>query len=144
MQRRNQHWYRYYFSLLERDKNNKSITFQKVIEQVYSDTGRVEPSFSSKLVATICTDKPVYDKYVCINLDLKVLGTNKPVLDRLRGYVEMYATLEALTEGLIKAPVFTQTLRPAFDNKFTEHKYISDVKKLDFLVWQFRNISKTF
>ena len=142
MQRRDEHWYRYYFSLLEREKNNKTITFQKVIEQIYSDNGRVEPSFSSKLVATIRPDQPVYDRHVCMNLDLKIPGAHKSAVDRLKGYVEMYATLEAATEDLIKAPAFTRTLRPAFDNRFAEYTYIADVKKLDFLIWQFRTASK--
>ena len=84
----------------------------------------------------------MYDRHVCMNLDLQIPGAHKSAVDRLKGYVEMYATLEAATEDLIKAPAFTRTLRPAFDNRFAEYTYIADVKKLDFLIWQFRTASK--
>lgn len=142
MQRRSEDWYSYYFSLLAHKKTDTAITFKDIIEQIYSDKGRVEPSFSSKLVATIRPEMPVYDKHVRENLSLKVPRSHKSAEDRLQGFITMYATLEQEITTLVKNPVFTKTLRPAFDKKFSAYAHFTDVKKLDFLLWQHRSASK--
>jgi hypothetical protein len=142
MQRRSKDWYRYYFSLLEGKKADTSITFKDVIGQIHSDKGRIEPSFSSKLVATIRPEKPVYDKYVRENLSLKVPGAHMSAQDKVEGFITMYASLEEKIAGLVKNPVFTKTLRPAFDKKLRTYAHFTDVKKLDFLLWQHRDANK--
>lgn len=48
-----------------------NVSFEEVLQYLYSDLGRVEPSFSSKLVATIDDSKPVWDVHVLNNLGLK-------------------------------------------------------------------------
>src|SRR5438132_13037166 len=53
MQRRQKDWYGYFFSLLEREKRNTTVTFRDILEEVHQTKHRIEPSFSSKLVATI-------------------------------------------------------------------------------------------
>lgn len=123
-------------------KVDASVSFQSVIEQIYSEKGRVEPSFSSKLVAMIRPEKPVYDKHVKENLSLKVPGAHKSAQDRVKGSIAMYASLEQKMETLVKDPIFTLTLKPAFDRKFGAYAHFTDVKKLDFLLWQYRNATK--
>ena len=141
MQRRSEDWYQYYFGLLESKKRDVSVTFQGVIEQIYADTCRVEPSFSSKLVATIRPDKPVYDKYVMVNLCLKIPGAHKRPEDRLVGLVAMYASLEEKVDALVKDEIFKTMLKPAFDRRFGAFTGFTDVKKLDFLLWQYRRVA---
>jgi len=138
MQRRSEDWYRYYFKLLETKKNDPDVTFQTTIEQIYADKHRVEPSFSSKLVATIHPDRPVYDKHVRENLSLTVPAQHISADKRLKGCITMYAALEQKVALLIKDPLFTTRLKPAFDAKFHTYARFTDVKKLDFLLWQFR------
>ena len=138
MQRRTKEWYRYYFSMLQREKHNKSITFKQVIEQIYADKHRVEPAFSSKLVATICPEMPVYDKHVRENLSLKVPPQYSPAKDRVQKFIMAYATLDGKVATLIRDPIFTTKLRPAFDRKFPAYAHFTDVKKLDLLLWQYR------
>jgi len=72
MQRRTRDWYGYFSRLLEREKKNRNITFREVLEETYATKCRVEPSFSSKLIATIRPELPIYDKYVRENLLLSV------------------------------------------------------------------------
>ena len=138
MQRRTEEWYRYYFSMLQREKHNKSITFRQVLEKIYAQKHRVEPSFSSKLVATIRPEMPVYDKHVRENLSLKVPPQYRPAKDRVKEFIKAYAALEGKVATLIRDPIFTTKLRPAFDKAFPAYVHISDVKKLDFLLWQYR------
>lgn len=138
MQRRPEEWYRYYFAMLEREKHNKSITFRQVLETIYAKKQRVEPSFSSKLVATIRPEMPVYDKHVRENLSLEVLPQHRPAKERVQGLLRMYDTLEEKVNTLICDDIFVTELRPAFDMKFPAYAHISDVKKIDFLLWQYR------
>jgi len=142
MQRRSADWYRYYFALLEEKKYNTAITFKDTIEQIYSDRGRVEPFFSSKLVATIRPEMPVYDKHVRDNLSLKVPGSYKSGRDRVSGFIIMYSSLEQKIAAFVRDPVFTDRLRPAFDKKFNTYAQFTDIKKLDFLLWQHRIAGK--
>lgn len=142
MQRRSTEWYGYYFAMLEREKHNKHITFKQVLETIYTEKNRVEPSFSSKLVATIRPEMPVYDKHVKENLSLEVLPQYKPANERVRGLLRMYDRLEEMVNTIIREDIFIRKLRPAFDKKFPTYAHISDVKKLDFLIWQYRGNEK--
>src|SRR5688500_4764614 len=53
MQRRPAEWYQMFFALLEREKRNETVRFGRILDEVHERTGRIEPSFCSKLVATI-------------------------------------------------------------------------------------------
>lgn len=63
-------WNATFFRILENWKHDQYVTFPTILNLVFQETGRVEPSFCSKLVATIRPDKPVYDKLVRQNLQL--------------------------------------------------------------------------
>ena len=118
MQRRPKAWYTFYFSFLEREKNNQSITFQQVLKTIYSEMHRVEPAFSSKLVATIRPEMPVYDQWVRKNLSLKEPGKHKPAEVRVKELMTLYSTLEGKVAALVLDRAFTDVLRPAFEKSF--------------------------
>ena len=42
-------------------------TFRDVLDEIHAATGRYEPSFASKLVATIDPSKPLWDVHVLAN-----------------------------------------------------------------------------
>lgn len=138
MGRRDEAWYDYYFGLLQASKLDKSITFGQVLERIYADREQVEASFSSKLVATIRPQLPVYDKHVRDNLSLEIPPTHWPAGKRLAAMLGMYQELEAKVAALVRDPIFAATLRPAFDAHHPAYAHISDVKKLDLLLWQHR------
>ena len=72
--RRNTSWRQIYYSIFEQEK--KSVpSFERIIREIWNKTGRVEASFSSKMVATIDPEMPVWDKYVLQNLHIKIDGT---------------------------------------------------------------------
>jgi hypothetical protein len=138
MQRRRQDWYGHYFSLLEREKANCSLSFREVLNETYDATRRVEPSFSSKLVATIRPEMPIYDKYVRENLLLKPPGRNKTAQVRVAELVALYSDLESKVSALVQNPVYIEKVRPEFDKAFRSYVHFTDVKKLDLLLWQNR------
>ena len=148
---RDEGWRQVFFRILEREKNNSAISFGEVLRELYSTArykGRqqVEASFSSKLVATIRPDSPVYDKYVRCNLGLKVQhlqNRNHPQYrrnpkERIRGWIsEAYPELVRQTSEMTQDADFP-TLRESFDATFPQHEHFTDVKKLDLFLWQYR------
>ena len=94
--RRNRCWkeefYKYYGSLLR-----KKVTFDEIIVHLYDSAWdgqkRVELSFSSKMFATIYTDKPIWDANVAKVLGLRMPPVNDPQ-ERLRKAKEIYHCLE--------------------------------------------------
>ncbi len=135
MQRKRREWYGYFFSLLEREKRNRNTTFRDVFEETYSTKHRVEPSFSSKLVATIRPEVPIFDRE---NLCLTVPGQQKAAQVRVREFIAAYSTLESKVAALIQNPIFIKELRPLLDKTFLSYAHFTDVKKLDLLLWQYR------
>jgi hypothetical protein len=137
MQRRQKWRYEYFFSLLETEKSNAAITFRDVFERVYRERQRVEPSFCSKLVATIRPDMPVYDRYVRENLSLVIPRSTERPEHRVEGYVSVYGKLQAQQNQLMLSEQFP-TLRHEFDDRFGAYAHFTDAKKLDLVLWQYR------
>jgi len=95
MGRRSGTWYQFYFALLEREKLNRSITFEAVLRTTFENMGgRVEPSFSSKLVATIRPEAPIYDDVVRNNLGIAKPHYYKPARVRLLEALAAYKQIE--------------------------------------------------
>ena len=61
MRQRPQTWCDLFFSILEREKRSNAVAFRWVLEEIFRESGRLEASFSSKLVATIDANSPVWD-----------------------------------------------------------------------------------
>jgi hypothetical protein len=137
MQRRPRGWYVFFFSLLEREKNNAALTFPDVLQRIYAEMRSVEPSFCSKLVATVRPELPVYDKHVRDNLSLAVPGPHESPESRVQKFVVAYADLEATVGRLAERDEFS-ILRQSFDEAFPEYAHFTDTKKLDLLLWQNR------
>lgn len=68
--RRNESWRKSYYEYFESVKNGKP-TFKNIITYLYECTGNIEPSFSSKMLATIIPEKPIWDRYVVQNLNIE-------------------------------------------------------------------------
>ena len=74
--RRNEEWRKVYYHLFEELKEN-TPSFECIIRYMYEKTGNIEASFSSKMLATLCPQKPIWDRYVVENLGLKLEGKSK-------------------------------------------------------------------
>ena len=66
IKQRSKDWYSEYYSFMERGKENPP-RFEKVLDHLHLTLGRYEPSFSSKLAATLNPEEPVWDQYVIRN-----------------------------------------------------------------------------
>lgn len=74
--RRNDIWRKIYYNHFE-DVKESAPTFASIITYLYECTGNIEASFSSKMLATIFPEKPIWDRYVVQNLNLELKGTTK-------------------------------------------------------------------
>ena len=134
--RRNQEWRQIYFDLLERTKTNDT-DFDSILKELYRQTGRIEASFASKLVATRYPEKPVWDQYLLENLGLKRPGYHLPKQRRLEKSILLYSELERKMNALETSEV-GQCIVESFDRKHPAFRNISNIKKLDLTLWQIR------
>lgn len=133
--RNDEQWRKKYYSLFQKMKSGNA-TFKEIIEIMYECTGRVEASFSSKMLATLNPEKPIWDQYVLSNLGLKKPSSTKNE-KRLLDSIKTYSEIE--TQYID----FMQTDRAKFCiEKFNavlpDYVWISDVKKIDFYLWKNR------
>ncbi len=132
--RRDAAWRKAYFDLMAKYLGGKP-TFDVVLDEMYAKTGRVEASFASKLVATLDNTKPIWDSKVLANLWCKnAIKTYWSPEKRLAESKDLYHELDrAFTE--VSGTSGGKDSVAAFDSAFPAYKDISDMKKLDFLVW---------
>ncbi len=131
--RRNSEWQKHYYKLLQKHKD-KAPSFKFILQELQKRTGYVEASFSSKLVATIDSEKPVIDKFVLENANL-VLPYPK-ARDRIDQIVQRYIDLEKIYENFLKTPS-GESLVSMFKAKFPDAG-ITDIKMADLVFWQTR------
>ena len=131
--RRNSEWRNIYYELFEKLKKETSeISFRYILEYMYLRTGNIEASFSSKMLATLNPDFPIWDQYVLKNLGITLPTTKeKKSVDLIVEYYsqicDWYKKYIESDEGKKCVEVFNQTL--------SHYKWISPIKKIDFFLW---------
>ena len=132
--RRNAEWRKCYYDLFEQAKS-KHYGFAEIIRILLDKTGNVESSFSSKMIATIDPDKPIWDQYVIRNLDLELKG--KTPQERVENAICVYETIEQWFASYLKTDEARGNIA-VFDRMLPSYEWLSDVKKIDFLLWSKR------
>ena len=132
-------WYKLFFSLLERDKHRADLKFEEVIREIFSRWNEVHPSFASKLVATINPESPVYDKEICKHLGMKH-ATNADPEVRLAAAIRNFGALRTFHSEAIKTSS-ASALIETFDRQFERFACFTNVKKIDLMLWQWRDRS---
>jgi hypothetical protein len=127
-------WYVNYYALMQELKK-ASPSFDQVIDRVKASMGRYEPSFSSKLVATLNPNKPVWDVHI-----LKNTGHRAPFYTA-KNKIELakaaYGSIERWYETFLKSDEGNLYIE-VFDELVSEHNKITNLKKIDFILWQTR------
>ena len=127
-------WLDKYFSLLQEQKANNTISFAHTLRTL-STPKRIEAVFISKLVATVRPDMPPIDKWVISNLCLtRPAGSPE---QRINGWVGLHSYIRCLYKSLIQQDMFKE-IQDYFDSSFQQFPGLTDVKKLDILLWQLR------
>jgi len=134
VRQRPKEWYELYFSYLESSKA-KAPTFDTVIDHLFSALGRYEPSFSSKLVATLDPHQPVWDRFV-----LKNTGQKSPYYtakDRIEKAKIVYRSIQAWYQEYMRSEEGRNVIG-IFNREVQDHQRVTDLKKIDFVLWQTR------
>jgi len=132
--RRKQAFCDVYFNILEKNKRNQNLRFEEVLLSLQS-TGRIEASFTSKLLATINPLLPVLDKEVLIHLTGS-LAMSASTGDPLKDCAIKYKSMVSYYREFIKAEEGKVILN-SFQEKHPDAP-ITDLKKIDFVLWQTR------
>ena len=130
--RRKQEWRDFYFAYFEQHKNEKDITFEQIIRAIYEQCGWVEASFASKMLATINSNQPILDSVVLGKLGMKITGNTSD--KKMESALECYRKLEYWYKGFIVTAESKKYIE-LFDKQFPQYKRISQIKKLDFILW---------
>lgn len=151
LSRRKQAWKDNYFKLLCAQKTNPKEVGD-ILAELYEPNKYIEISFASKMIATFNPNMPIIDKWVLINLDLNATWsatkrnwykTNVSEEKRIEDAVDLYNSLDIWYKDYIKSSDgeelisrFNQKLSKSFEE--SDFKKISNTKKIDFLLWQYR------
>ena len=130
--RRGDGWREIYYDLFSEAISMK-YTFDQIIKELFDKTNNVEPSFSSKMLATIDPSKPVWDQHVLMNLGFKFRSGS----DRLEQAIEIYHDIEKWYEDYLKTEEAANNIR-IFDEMLPDYVWISNTKKIDCLLWSIR------
>ena len=106
-----------------------------MIKELFDRTGNVEASFTSKMVATLDETKPIWDQYVLLNLGLELKG--KTPEERVKKTVDLYHRIECWYAEYLLTDEAKENIA-VFDSALPSYAWVSDVKKIDCLLWSNR------
>lgn len=124
-----------YYAIMEREKASPSTAFGDVLREMHELTGNVEASFTSKMIATLHPDKPIWDSLVLARLGLRLKGTTAKA--KLENAVEVYGKIVSWYEAYLFTGDAKKNIR-LFDELLPDYIWLTPVKKVDFLLWSER------
>ena len=134
--RRDDEWRQYYFKLFEELKNRKTApSFGEIQLRLFQHCGQIESSFSSKMLATIDPNMPIWDSYILKNLGFNLKGRTKE--ERLSCAVVLYESICNWYTDFLKTDEAKEML-DLFNETFPEFNHITPLKKIDFILWAMR------
>jgi len=133
IRQRESRFYEKYYFFMEANKN-KEPNFERTLLYLYNELGRVEASFSSKLIATINPDLPIWDSIVLKNLNF--ISPKYYSKNRIKETINLYEKIVQWYQNFISAE-HGKNIIEIFNKNYPEAK-ITDTKKIDFVLWQIR------
>jgi hypothetical protein len=131
--RRNAEWRAKFYSLFY-GLRGREVKFADILSVLFRETQKIEASFASKLAATLDPELPIIDRHVLSYIGERLPSASKDSAERMAIISELYAAMKkGFSEFLATAP------GSYILERFTEEyptRTISDMKKLDFVLWQ--------
>ena len=132
--RRGAEWQKRYYAFFEECRKTNP-TFESIIIAIYKQTGNVEASFASKMLHTINSDMPIWDKFVLKQLKKKLTGKTKE--EKIKNAIHIYKEIIEWYKTYLKTREATECIKE-LDSLFPIYCWFSKTKKIDFLLWQMR------
>ena len=133
--RKNAAWRNHYYSVFEHAKY-ETMLYEDILEALYDGTGFVESSFATKLLATLDDGCPIIDQYVLKNTGLVIIGNGKKA--RLDSTIRIFYELCDWYDDYLDTKEARENI-DWFDRILPNYAWISDVKKIDYLLWAKRD-----
>lgn len=121
-------WHTTYFQRLEVAKVI-GAEFADVLDELWEETGRYEPAYASRLVATADPSKPVWDRLTLARTGLRAPAYGDP--DKLNKASDVYRQMREWYSAYLESPS-GQRLVALFDEEAPEFKDIDVLKKVEF------------
>lgn len=132
--RRDGTWQKHFYNYFEKVKKDPHIDFETILKEISGKKGDIEASFSSKMLATINPNMPIWDKYVIKNLKLRVTGETRD--EKIKSTIETYKYLIKKEKELLEDPVVKDSISE-FRKIFPDYD-LTDIKILDYILWNNR------
>lgn len=130
--RRNEAWRMEYFKLMADFRKRSNPTFGEILLRLQQKTGQIEASFSSKMLATLDADMPIWDSNVLKVLNLKLTGNTTEM--KMSNAVVLYDRICRWYKAFLQTENAKKMIE-RLDNEFPEFKEMSPTKKIDFILW---------
>lgn len=126
-------YYKGFYQVFEHSKIIRdNLTYGMILDGLYPITGRVEASFASKILATLNINQPIWDSRVLKYLDVELSGkTDEEKLDSAK---MLYSEIEKLYNKYMRTEEAKKNIA-VFDNLLPDYAWISNVKKIDYMMW---------
>ena len=131
--RRNQIFCDSYFKIMYEHKSEKKLNFCNLINKIYKAENKKEISFTSKLMATINPDLPIWDSKVInyITTHFKFIPKKiKNIDDACYNYFELLEWYKNFMRSRNANRMLNE-----FNSKFPNAN-ITELKKIDLMLWQ--------
>lgn len=122
-----------YYSYMESLKG-KNVSFETIIKKVRTFKGSIEPSFSSKMLATLNPNMPAWDKYVLFNLGITMPKSYSVTIDKC---IHIYNKIISFYDSLLNSSDAKKMIE-MFDKKLPSFVHFTKIKKIDLMLWQKR------
>ena len=133
--RRNAEWQSAYYEIMQREKVSAVLSFEDILREMHERTGSVEASFTSKMIATLDPDRPIWDSVVLERLGLRLRGTTAQA--KLENAVGVYESIVGWYADYLATEDAARNIA-LFDELLPDYSWLTSVKKVDFLLWSSR------
>lgn len=133
MRSRKSEYYAMFYQFLEQ-KKKEGTSFEETLDYLKGAEGRLELSFSSKLIHVINPNRPIWDNNVAVqHFGLKLPGYGVDSSTRQTEIVRAYYEYCGRFYEYVDSSEGQAVIR-LFDEKYP-HTGFTDVKKVDFIMW---------
>ena len=133
MRSRKSEYYDMFYSFLE-EKKEKGTSFEETLDFLKEAEGKLEISFSSKLIHVINPNRPIWDNNVAVqHFNMKVPGYSIDSDVRQKEIVKLYHEYCSRFYEYVDSSEGQEVIR-MFDEKYP-HTGFTDAKKIDFIMW---------
>ena len=137
IRQRSNAWYEEYYKLL-REQVKAKRPFECILKALYNVNGKIEVSFSSKLIAVVDPTRPIWDSNVLGKLGCAQEWDDvakKTPAERIERAVQIYNCMDKAYDKFIASEEGRACIGK-FDRILPRYKdKLSNVKKVDYILW---------